>query len=101
MEATASQSRFGGGSSGNLEEMLNWLGDRGNRRIINDAEAPVQLQLSWRDHLATHVTDLRADTQTGNEKWKAVLDNLTKQTGLQFQYARRQVLVWKVSKEKQ
>ncbi|HEV3118050.1 MAG TPA: hypothetical protein VGY58_13430, partial [Gemmataceae bacterium] len=72
VEASASQSRFSGGSSGNLEEMLNWLGDRGNRRIINDAEAPVQLQLSWRDHLATHVTDLRADTQAGNEKWKAV-----------------------------
>ena len=101
VEPSASQSRFSGGGSGDLQEMLAWLGDRSNRGIVNEAEAPVRLQLRWRDHLASHVADLRSNTQAGEEKWKAVLDNLTKQTGLQFHYVRRQVPIWKVSKEKQ
>jgi WD40 repeat protein len=99
-EALPPQTDFGGGGSGTLQEMLNWLGNRASRRVLLEAEAPRLLTLRWRDHLASHVMDLQAKTPAGADKLKAVLDNVSKQTGLQFRNARRQVLVWQVVKEK-
>ena len=41
----------GGGGSGSLREMLDWLGDRAGRLVIDETESS-NVAVQWRDHLA-------------------------------------------------
>jgi len=88
----------GGGGSGSLRQMLDWLGDRIGRLVIDETE-PSNATIEWRDHLARTATEVASDTDSGRELLKRLLDNVSKQTSLTFRAERRQVKVWSVSKE--
>ena len=89
----------GGGGSGTLRQMLDWLGDRTNVMVVDEAEGfPAVSRIVWRDHLAEHAADIGANTEAGRSTLDRVLANLTKQTELTFHRERRRAKVWVVSR---
>jgi WD40 repeat protein len=86
----------GGGGSGSIRQMLDWLGDRIGRLVIDETE-PSNQMIQWRDHLARTANDIGSDTAPGRELLKQLLDNVSKQTSLTFRQERRKVKVWSVS----
>ncbi len=86
----------GGGGSGSLKEMLDWLGDRVGRIVIDETSSPNE-RIEWHDHLGRQTDQLAADTAPGRELLKRLLANVSKQTSLTFQPERRKVSVWMVS----
>jgi hypothetical protein len=84
-------SRDGGGGSGTLQKMFEWLGNRTGFAVVDESEPAARAShLVWRDHMAQRTT--------GGAVLDRVLENLTKQTELTFQRARRPVKVWVVSR---
>ena len=84
-------SRDGGGGSGTLQKMFEWLGNRTGFAVVDESEPAARAShLVWRDHMA--------ERTTGGAVLDRVLENLTKQTELTFQRARRPVKVWVVSR---
>ncbi len=96
-EALASKQN-GGGGSGSLREMLDWLSDRVNRLIIDDTGPPNE-HVQWRDHLVDQAEELGADTESGRAQRKRLLENVSKQTSLTFHQERRKVKVWFISRD--
>jgi hypothetical protein len=86
----------GGGGSGSLGEMLDWLGDRVGRLVIDETE-PSNERIQWRDHLARTTNEIALDNKSGHELLKHLLENVSKQTSLTFRQERRKVKVWSVS----
>jgi WD40 repeat protein/beta-lactamase regulating signal transducer with metallopeptidase domain len=89
-------SNTGGGGSGSLREMLDWLGDRVSRVVIDETGSSNEM-IEWRDHLARTRNEIVSDTESGRESLKRLLENVSKQTSLTFRHERRQVKVWSVS----
>jgi beta-lactamase regulating signal transducer with metallopeptidase domain len=92
--------RDGGGGSGTLKEMFDWLGNRTNSGIVDESESSAgTARLVWRDHLDEPIKGIA----TIDEDWAKlgrVLENLTKQTELTFHSERRRVKMWVVSRER-
>ncbi len=86
----------GGGGSGSLREMLDWLGDRAGRVVIDETQSSNEA-IQWRDHLAGAMNEMASDTQAGRELVGRLLENVSKQTSLTFRLERRKVGVWLVS----
>ena len=86
----------GGGGSGSLTEMLDWLGNRVSRLVIDETESPNE-RVQWRDHLARTRNEIGADTEAGRALLKRVLENVSKQTSLTLHQERRKVRMWFVS----
>ena len=55
----------GGGGSGSLTRMLDWLGNRVGRIVVDEAVAP-NTRIQWRDHLARITDEITADTEAGH-----------------------------------
>ena len=89
-------SDVGGGGSGSLTEMLDWLGNRVSRLVVDETESPNE-RVQWRDHLATSRNEIAADTEAGRASLKRLLENVSKQTSLTLHQERRKVTVWFVS----
>jgi WD40 repeat protein/beta-lactamase regulating signal transducer with metallopeptidase domain len=87
------------GTFRSVRELLDDLQDILHRRFLNEAVAPDRLNFRWENHLFADLGDLRANTPAGAAKLKAVLDNLSKQTGLEFRTEKRPMSVWQVVKE--
>ena len=83
---------------GDLPEIIRDLENIIQRRIIFEAQAPAKLQFFWCNRLRPHHTDLQSDTSDTDKKLRALLDNLSQQTGLDFRLERRNVKVWYVTK---
>jgi WD40 repeat protein/beta-lactamase regulating signal transducer with metallopeptidase domain len=86
----------GGGGSGSLKEMLDWLGDRVSRLVIDETGSSNE-GVQWRDHLVRTMNQMAADTEAGRELLERLLENVSKQTSLRFHQERRKVSVWMVS----
>ena len=86
----------GGGGSGSLRKMLDWLGDRVSRLVIDETDSSNEM-IQWRDHLARAAHEMASDTESGRELLKRLLENVSKQTSLTFHQERRKVRVWWVS----
>ena len=86
----------GGGGSGSLREMLDWLGNRVSRLVIDETESSNE-KVQWRDHLARAMNEIASDNELGRELLKRLLENVSKQTSLTFHPERRRVRVWVVS----
>jgi WD40 repeat protein/beta-lactamase regulating signal transducer with metallopeptidase domain len=86
----------GGGGSGSLTEMLDWLGNRVSRLAIDETGSPNE-RVQWRDHLARPMNEIAANTDEGRALLKRLLENVAKQTSLTFHHERRKVRVWFVS----
>jgi WD40 repeat protein len=86
----------GGGGSGSLREMLDWLGNRVSRLVIDETESSNEM-VQWSDHLARTMNEIASDTESGRDLLKRLLENVSKQTSLTFHQERRKVSVWLVS----
>ena len=93
---SAPSDQGGGGGSGSLKEMLDWLGDRVGRLVIDDTGTPNEM-IQWHDHLASQTNEIAADTEAGRELLKRLLENVSKQTSLTLHQQRRKVKVWIIS----
>jgi WD40 repeat protein/beta-lactamase regulating signal transducer with metallopeptidase domain len=88
----------GGGGSGSLRAMLDWMGDRVGRLVIDETGSGNE-RLQWHDHLARQTDSLSADTDAGRELLKRLLKTVAKQTSLTFHMERRRVKVWIISSD--
>jgi hypothetical protein len=101
LDAHPSQTSFGDGGGGSLQEMLDYQGDRIGRPFFIAAPGLAKVTVQWRDHLFDHREDLRSGDEAGAAKLKALLENLSKQTALEFKIERRKVEVWRVVRRQQ
>jgi hypothetical protein len=86
----------GGGGSGLLTEMLNWLGSRVSRLVIDETDSTDE-KTQWRDYLARSMNEITADTETGRAILKGVLEKVSQHTSLTFHQERRNVVMWGIS----
>jgi WD40 repeat protein/beta-lactamase regulating signal transducer with metallopeptidase domain len=86
----------GGGGSGSLGEMLDWLGNRVSRLVIDETESSNEM-VQWSDHLGRTMNEIASDTESGRDLLKRLLENVSKQTSLTFHQERRRVSVWLIS----
>jgi len=84
----------GGGGGGNLDRFLNYVGRYARVRIVNRADAAQVGQITWRQHSSTKSGRLRADPAL----FQRLLDNIAKQTSLEFAKERQWEKVWRVEK---
>ena len=56
----------GGGGSGSLAKMLDWLGNRIGRLVIDETESSNE-RVQWRDHLARSMNEIASDTEAGRD----------------------------------
>jgi WD40 repeat protein/beta-lactamase regulating signal transducer with metallopeptidase domain len=87
------------GTARSLQELLDDFQNIVQCYVVNEAADPGRLNLRWRNNLAGYGEGIRADTPAGAAKLRAALDNLAKQTGLQFSNERRPARAWEVTKE--
>lgn len=77
-----------GGSWGDFDTFLDWLGDWIGEPIVSDLAAPPEGRFSWRLHERSPATD---QTRAEDHDAKLVLPNITAQTGLTFTLEQRPV----------
>ena len=82
----------GGGGGGNLDCFLDYVGRFARVRIVNRADAAQLGKITWRQHSSTKNKRLRADPAL----FQRLLDNVAKQTSLQFGKERQRESVWLV-----
>lgn len=88
---------YGGGGSGNFQEMLKSLSNRLRIPIINEAQDAPSKQLRWQDRLASHLYEIHRGSEQGEETLDRILNNLSAQTNLTFEPERRTVKMWRVT----
>ena len=82
-----------GGGSGDLEEFLKMLGDRTGNRVVDEVKGERPKTLSWGHHRSSRLHNLPPGRER-TEQLNKLLDNVTKQTGLTLEPARRNTPVW-------
>ena len=73
--------------------MLDWLGDRVGRLVIDETESPDE-RVQWRDHLARTRDEIASGSDAGRALLDRLLANVSKQTSMTFRVERRKVKVW-------
>ncbi len=89
----------GGGTAKSLVELLEKIGDRANMPVIDKTEPPGEMQIGYNLHRSSRPLQ---DMENGPEKERVVrtfLDNITKQTQLQFEIRTQPVEVWQITAE--
>ena len=88
-----------GGTASSVADFLGAFGDDLDIAMINQTESSGQIQIPYRNHLNRLSSSLgRMADQTEKARMLAmVLDNVSRQTNLQFEVTRRPVEVWHVS----
>jgi uncharacterized protein (TIGR03435 family) len=81
-----------GGGSGDLARFLQMLGDRVGSRVVDEVQGERPKMLSWGHHSSSRLHNLPAGPDR-LEKLMLLLDNVSKQTGLKLEPARRNVPV--------
>lgn len=86
----------GGGGSGDLSTFLEYVGMLGKVHVINRTTAANSTRIVWRQHGTAGISRLR----TSPALFEALLQNITKQTSLQFQKEKQKEKVWRVEERK-
>lgn len=87
----------GGGGGGDLPGFLKTLGTRVKQQVIDETEGPPPPeQFSWLHQRSSYLHREQPGPER-DAKLRALLENVTKQTGLKFENARRKVPVWFVT----
>jgi len=86
----------GGGGGGNLDCFLDYVGRFARVRIVNRADAAQLGKITWRQHSSARSGRLRADPAL----FQRLLENVAKQTSLQFAKERQRERVWLVESGK-
>lgn len=82
-----------GGGSGTLDEFLKMLGSRVGSLVVDEVEGPRPETFGWGHHNSSRLHNVAAGPER-MEKLVTLFDVLTRQTGLTFELARRNVPVW-------
>jgi hypothetical protein len=96
-EAVPSQEYHGDDWSGNLRKLLDRLGDQLGRRFLDESQTPGELKIMWRDHLALSAPELGRDSERGRVMRDRLLENLSKQTSLEFRREIRKDRAWSLT----
>ncbi len=88
---TLSKDGGAGGGSGTLEKLFKWVGDRTGATLIDETESS-DVKLSWYNHRSTSRKALTDDPARLDQ----LLENLEKQTGLEFKTETRSVRIWRL-----
>jgi len=81
----------GGGGSGSVDTLLDYLGRIGRVHIVNQCESPIDQKIHWRQHSSAWERVL-----TDPASFDALLKTVSSQTSLQFHKARKVEDVWSV-----
>jgi hypothetical protein len=87
------------GTFRSVEELLVDLQDIVQHRFVNEAHGPATMHFRWENHLGSDVLEIHQRAPAGVAKLRKVLDNLSKQTGLEFRTERRKVSVTRFEKD--
>jgi hypothetical protein len=90
---------YGGGSSGSLDAMFAYVGDRIQTKFVSEVLFPPAASFTWQDRIAEHMNEIRNQTPAGKELLERLLQSLARQTGLVLQVVDRDVDVWRVIAE--
>jgi hypothetical protein len=88
-----------GGGSGDLTEFLQALGDRTGSRVVDETRGERPTMINWGHHRSSRLTNVAPGPERV-EKLKLLLDNVSKQTGLKLEPARRNTPVWVMTEVK-
>ncbi|UCG55907.1 MAG: TlpA family protein disulfide reductase [Phycisphaerales bacterium] len=80
----------GGGGSGDLNHLLDYVGRLGKVRIVNEGEDPNIENLVWRQHSSAGSRRLSSDPAL----FEKVLQSVSQQTSLRFEKQRRTERAW-------
>ena len=83
-----SDSSVGGGGSGDFNKFLEWVGMWIEQPIVSEVESPPSTRISWHYNLEGPFTD---EERRRAKDPESVLNNLNKQTGLEFTREKRKV----------
>jgi len=82
-----------GGGSGELDKFLQMLGDRTGSRVVDEVQGERPKMITWGHHRDSRLSNVPAGPER-LEKLMKLLGNVSKQTGLTLEPARRNVPVW-------
>jgi len=88
-----------GGGSGDLTQFLQALGDRTGSRVVDETKGERPKMINWGHHRSSRLSSLPAGPER-LEKLKLLLDNVSKQTGLKLEPAKRNTPVWVMTEVK-
>lgn len=89
----------GGGTAESVAEFLGTLGNRVGVPVIDETEAPREMNIVYNHHRSAYLSKL-TNIEEKAKKLQMLLANLTKQTELQFRIQKRPVEVWFITEKK-
>jgi WD40 repeat protein len=96
-EAMPPQGGLGGDNSSNLRTLLDRVADRVGRRFLDESQTPGELKIAWHDYLVLTSAELGRDSEEGRVLLDRLLENLSKQTSLEFRREIRKESVWSLT----
>jgi peroxiredoxin len=94
------ESRGGGGTADSVHEFLEAVGNRVNMPVIDQTEQLGELQIPYRHYRSAYLSRIE-DPAEKEKKLIQLLDNISRQTNLQFRVEMQPVEKWFVTEEAQ
>ena len=88
----------GGGTADSVSEFLQAIGNRVGMPVIDQTESSEEIRIPYRHHRSAYLSRIEDPTEKA-EKLILLLDNLSRQTNLQFTVTRWPVEIWFVTEE--
>jgi len=90
----------GGGTADSVSEFLQAIGNRVVMPVIDQTKSPEEISIPYRHHRSAYLSSIE-DTAEKAEKLKLLLDNISRQTELQFIIEPHPVEIWFVTEIKE
>ena len=88
----------GGGTADSVADFLDAVGNRVGLPVIDQTKSSEETSIPYRHHRSAYLTRIDDESEKA-EKLKILLDNVARQTGLQFTIERQAVEVWFVTEK--
>ncbi|NQT01501.1 MAG: hypothetical protein HQ580_05735 [Planctomycetes bacterium] len=88
----------GGGTADSVSEFLQAIGDRVGMPVIDQIESSEEIRIPYRHHRSAYLSRVEDPTEKA-QKLQLLMDNLSRQTNLQFTVGRQPVEIWFVTEE--
>jgi peroxiredoxin len=89
----------GGGTADSVSEFLQAIGDRVGIPVIDQTESSEEISIPYRHHRSAYLSRIEDPTEKA-EKLNLLLDNISRQTELQFIIEPHPVEIWFVTEDK-
>jgi hypothetical protein len=90
----------GGGGSGSLAKFVRYLGEVAfNQQVIDETQGDQEVKVNYGWHMSGYIRNI-TDEKERAIKLRMVLDNVSRQTGLEFTVERRWITVWLITGDK-